>query len=368
MLTRLLIDNFRCFENFEYQPGRTELIMGSNGSGKSSLFDALLFLRQIVVEGHSLDQHSPLAQRTRWIDRSQITFSLEVKLADYLYTYSLVLGEEGDIATACVKSETLSIDGNPLFEFVDGEVRLFNDQSHQLFNYPFDWRRSALATIMPRKDNTRLSRFKLWLRSLYGFRINPFAMAAPAEAESSYIKVDLSNFAAWYRFLVQTQPNENSALLLNLRACMDGFSTLRFESLGQNRSLLVAEFLLPDGKYAKFYFNELSDGQRCLIALYTILHFILAKGSTVLIDEPDNFLSLRETQPWLSAVENLLDEKAGQLLIISHHPEIIDQWAPGYGTQFVRDGCGPVRVQKFVGDPDSPLAASELIARGWDRD
>src|ERR1035438_8231016 len=51
----------------------------------------------------------------------------------------------------------------------------------------------------------------------------------------------------------------------------------------------------------QFRFNELSEGQRCLICLYAILHFVLAKGHTAILDEPDNFVSLREIQPWLMA-------------------------------------------------------------------
>jgi len=42
VLTRLYIGNFRCFVNFEYRPGRKQLILGPNASGKSSaipLFD-----------------------------------------------------------------------------------------------------------------------------------------------------------------------------------------------------------------------------------------------------------------------------------------------------------------------------------------
>ncbi|HEV2963758.1 MAG TPA: AAA family ATPase, partial [Candidatus Angelobacter sp.] len=48
MLTRISIDNFRCFVNFEYRPAQKQLILGANGSGKSSLLDALLFLRRVV--------------------------------------------------------------------------------------------------------------------------------------------------------------------------------------------------------------------------------------------------------------------------------------------------------------------------------
>ena len=145
-------------------------------------------------------------------------------------------------------------------------------------------------------------------------------------------------------------------------------SFLRLEPVGENVRLLATEFSKGTGKTNTVYFNELSDGQRCLICLYMILHFVLAKGGSVIIDEPDNFISLREIQPWLMAVADSVDEGTGQILLISHHPEAINQWAPSNGVQFFREGAGPVRVQEFRGDPDPGLSPSELIARGWERE
>lgn len=118
-----------------------------------------------------------------------------------------------------------------------------------------------------------------------------------------------------------------------------------------------------------FFFDELSDGQRCLICLYTILHFVLAQGgATVVIDEPENFISLREIQPWLTAVSDVIEESHSQIILISHHPELINQWAPGCGVQFVREPLGPVRVVPFRGEPDSGISPAELIARGWEHE
>jgi len=105
----------------------------------------------------------------------------------------------------------------------------------------------------------------------------------------------------------------------------------------------------------------------CLICLYIILHFVIAKGGTVIIDEPEDFISLSEIQPWLMKVADVVDEKRGQVLLISHHPELINQWAPSHGVQFVRDGIGSVGVKPFHGDPDSSLPPAELVARGWER-
>jgi len=368
MLTRVYIDNFRCFVNFEHKPGKRELILGSNGSGKSSFLDALLLLRQFVTKGDVFDDFFILAQRTRWMNRPQVTWELEAALDGGRYIYRLVIEPWGEPARPRVASETVKLDGKPIFEFVAGEVHLYNDRFEHKVTYPFDWHRPALATILPRKDNKKVTRFKQWIAGWYAFRLNPFNMLSRAEGEHLYPNVDLSNIASWYRHLLQSDQKQNAAMLSSLSAALDGFSVLQTEPFGENVRLLYAEFAQPGGKVSNYYFNELSDGQRCLICLYMILHFVLAKGGSVIIDEPDNFISLREIQPWLMAVADTVESGQGQILLISHHPETINQWAPSHGVQFVREGTGPVRSAEFRGDPDAALSPSEVIARGWERD
>jgi ATPase subunit of ABC transporter with duplicated ATPase domains len=113
--------------------------------------------------------------------------------------------------------------------------------------------------------------------------------------------------------------------------------------------------------------SELSDGQRALIMLYALLHFSIRAGRTVFIDEPDNYLSLAEIEPWLNAAIDALDESDGQLIIVSHHPELIDRLVRRHGVVFTRDGGGPVRVVPYEEDPDASLPPSEEFARGWER-
>jgi len=62
MLTRLYLDNFRCFENFEYRLDRKQLIFGPNGTGKSSFVDEILLIRQIAIAGAPLDEFNLLHQ------------------------------------------------------------------------------------------------------------------------------------------------------------------------------------------------------------------------------------------------------------------------------------------------------------------
>lgn len=364
MLTRLYIDNFRCFEKFEYRPARKQLILGGNGSGKSTLVEALIRLRSFVVDGDRTDGLSSLSQRTRWLHQSLQTFEIDAVLDGESYGYRLGLESRGTPRTQ-VQWETLERNGTPIFEFKTGEVH-FREDSGREVTYPFDRSRSALATIRPEGDTRSLLRFREWFSRLYCFVIDPFAMGDIAESEDLFPKVNLSNMAAWYRHLVHAYHEENAALLADLQIVLDGFSCLRLSAAGEDVQVLWAEFL-QNGNRTRFGFNELSLGQRCLICLYAILHFVVAKGGTVIIDEPENFISLREIQPWLRAADDMADDHGGQVLLISHHPELINQWAPSYGVQFIRDGVGPVRVEKFRGDPESPLSASELVARGWER-
>jgi ATPase subunit of ABC transporter with duplicated ATPase domains len=153
-----------------------------------------------------------------------------------------------------------------------------------------------------------------------------------------------------------------------MREVLSGFTNLRFSAEDDGVRKLRADFTSPAQGKLTFSLHELSDGQRSLIALYMILHFLIAKGHTVFLDEPDNFISLREIQPWLLAAEEAVDDSKGQLILISHHPEILNQWAQEYGLRFFREENGHVRTEKFKTDPDGLLQPSELIARGWENE
>jgi predicted ATPase len=112
-------------------------------------------------------------------------------------------------------------------------------------------------------------------------------------------------------------------------------------------------------------FSELSDGQRVLVALYTLLFGLKDEGISLFLDEPDNFVALREIQPWLTALTDSCGYGVEQTVLISHHPEIIDYLAPSSGRWFDRDSNGPARVTDKPKAPVDGLKPSEVMARGW---
>ena len=208
-----------------------------------------------------------------------------------------------------------------------------------------------------------------WLDSVHCFQIDAYfdEMDTPADSGESQPHFELGNFPSWYRYLLQAHPAENVNFLTAVKEALDKFQELRFYWTGSGSAeRLRAVFRAPTNELANYSLAELSDGQRCLIGLYAILHFSIMKGHTVFLDEPDNFISLREIQPWLKAAEEAVEDHKGQLILISHHPEILNQWASMHGLRFFREDNGHVRTEKFKTDPQGDLQPSDLIARGWD--
>jgi AAA15 family ATPase/GTPase len=358
MLTRVHIDNFRSFVNFDYRPERKQLLLGSNGSGKSSLLDAIRYVKRFIG-----GDENPFTQstRTRWQDKPLQVVEIEALLDRQKYEYRMEVGFKS------VNLERLTVSGASVFELADGQINFFPNISGAAKSIPLETTKSALH--LSQFSNVHVQRFVEWMdKAVYCLRIDAYPGAMDESADSEEIQPDfeLENIAGWYRYLVGAYPTENVKFLDSMKPALDGFQTLRFSSEEDGVKRLRADFATSTKKKVSYSLSELSEGQRCLLSLYMTLHFLIAQGHTVFIDEPDNFISLREIQPWLLAAEEAVEDQRGQLILISHHPEILNQWAQEHGLRFFRENNGHVRTEKFKTDPEGNLQPSELIARGWE--
>lgn len=372
MLKRLYIDNFRCFVNFEYVPERKQLLLGANGSGKSSLLEVVRLLKEFVK---GRDMPFTQSSRTRWQERPLQVFEIEALIDGSLpveekfnFVYRVEIRYESLSNTPLVGLERLSLDGKPIFELSDGVMRSYSDMNSQANFVRGDATESSLHLAYYGNEFVRL--FVEWMDALHCFKIDAYEgkMDEIADAEDHYPDYELENLAGWYRHLIGADQDGNDAFRASLKEVLAGFLSLRFSPEDDGVRKLRADFNSPSQGRLTVSLRELSDGQRCLIALYMILHFLIAKGHTVFLDEPDNFVSLREIQPWLLAAEQAVENSKGQLILISHHPEILNQWAQEYGLRFFREENGHVRTERFRTDPDGMLQPSELISRGWENE
>jgi predicted ATPase len=365
MLKRLYIDNFRCFVNFEYKPERKQLLLGANGSGKSSLLQVLRMLKEFIE-----DRDNPFTQssRTRWLSRPLQVFEIEALLDERTFEYRTEIRYSPDSKIPSVSLERLKVSGELIFELSNGIIRFYSKTGAPPTELRWEANESALH--FAQFSNEQVRRFVDWLRTVHCFQIDAYEgkMDETADTVRKVPDFELEYLAEWYLHCLQEDLEGVSSFRSSLQEVLAGFDTLSFSREVDGVNRLRAEFRITSGQKEPFSLKELSDGQRYLIALYMILHFLIAKGHTVFIDEPDNFISLREIQPWLLAAERAADDSKGQLILISHHPEILDQWAQESGLLFFREGNGHVRTTKFKTDPEGSLYPSELVARGWENE
>jgi energy-coupling factor transporter ATP-binding protein EcfA2 len=369
MLDRLYVTNYRCLVNFEFRPTTKQLIIGRNGTGKTTMLDVLAMLRDFAVRGLPCEGYLVGKTRTRWQDVAEQRFELDVSGNGGAYHYTLVVDEKGSPPRPRVKQETLDFSRKPLFRFQEGKIGLFNDLQKPTpsVEFPFDWHRPGLATVeIGRKDNTKLTWFKRWLGGLLEIQINPWAMSARSEHESPDPVKDMGNFADWFRHLRLERGNAIFEAMANLRDAIPGLDALDAKEAGLDVRVLQATMRSPDSGKVDLPFSDLSEGQRALIALYVLLYCAVDKDRTLLIDEPDNFIALAEIQPWLLKLLDRVDEKNAQVILVSHHPELLDQLADQGGVFLDRANGGETRVLRFEPPEDSGLKASEIIARGWE--
>jgi predicted ATPase len=370
MIKNIFVDNYKCLSNEDIDLSSLNLFIGDNGTGKTAIFESLSIVKQLIVGERKVDRLLPSSTLTRWENRSIQTFEVNIEGNGGLYKYHLEVDHSRSEDKRRIKLERLTFDGRPLFEFELGDVQLYWDSFEEGPTYPFDWERSALPTIMERDDTKKLSWFKRRLDNLYILRIDPYSMSGQSQKEDSSPEPDLRNFASWYRHLSQENPERLSPLFERLKESINGFDVLKMaKEGGGNRTMkmLIDHQVNEDGDRVveDYSFDELSEGQKAIVALYSILEFTVREDVTLCIDEPENYLSVSEIQPWLMDLAEASNDNGAQAVLISHHPEFIDMLALEKGTLFERPNAGPVRTSPFKLNGSSNLSPSEIFARGW---
>lgn len=369
MIKEIYIDNFRCLSNFRIQPKDFQLWLGDNGTGKTSVFAVLRNLRWLLQGKHLEDVFRP-SSRTVWDQRSRQTIGISMVLNNESYDYQLAIENTDQRHKLRIDREELKWKGTPLYCFDGTEAHLYKvnprtQQPEEDASFSADWSRSIIPTIAGRQDNQPLLKFR---DAVFGWLVIspiPQLVKQEAESETRNLEEHCENFAEWYRYVLQEEPGIGYIAKEMLKDVLPGFDQMKMREAGDVRRL-TAVFRISD-KDREFDFNSLSDGQRQLIMLYTILA-ALDSGifSTLFIDEPDNFVSLREIQPWINTLQDICEKDGKQAIVVSHHPEIINKMARGKELWFSRPEGAQVITKPL--SPVADLTPAEIVARGWDNE
>jgi hypothetical protein len=309
----------------------------------------------------------PMPTLTRWQTRDRQVFEMDLVLSHDEFRYRLEVEHERSIRKARIALELLEQQGKPLFRFERGEVRLYRDDHSPGPSVGGDWSESALARVPPAKDNKKLTRFLDFMRKVIVCGLYPASFETESATEDMVLQRDARNFAAWYRHVLLERQELVPEFTNALREVISGFRGIRMERVGLDTRALMVMFDQFGERY-ELRLDEVSDGQRALIALYSLVRLAAGQGYTLFLDEPDNYLALPEIQPWLIELADACGAEVPQAVLCSHHPELIDYLGSDRGVVLKRESSGVTGVRPCSEwAVEGGLTLSEVIARGWEQ-
>ena len=389
MITRFYVDNYKCLVNFEYKPQPLELIIGANGSGKSTVFEALDKVRQFVAGKADARELFPPESGTKWMSNSAQVFEVDYEVEGIEFKYRLEIALSSKVfrvekellfrqGKLVIGSQWKPMNGMNYHEQVMTEYDPFayvGDEHENEIRF-FQWPEEELEIPLSNPNESMALPGLSYFHSLNNFllfKLNPPLMTSEIGKIAPRLNVNGSNFASYYLYVLQQKQGAMFEVISHLRDVLPGFDSFAVdEDFEQGKRRLMVIFKNLDGAKGngkgaaplKFSFDDLSDGQRALIVLYTLLFCALDADSTLVIDEPENYIALAELQPLIFAMEQRMAEQGGQILMISHNPEFINMLTDqGRSIRFYRENNGHTRIAKFDPDPEFELTAAEIVAR-----
>lgn len=372
MFKRLYVDNYKCLVNFDLAFQELTLLLGRNGTGKTSVLDIIYALRLLLSGTHRIAEPEIFPSRTltAWQTRTLQVFEVEAELPGDTLVYRLQIEHDTKNHQLRISNESLSDrDGRPLFEFKVGEVHLYRDDHSPGPVFPADWSASALARVAPGPENDRLTQFLTFIRNVLVCGLDPTGFEPETKGHQVLLTRDAHNFSAWYQHLQLEQPGQVEQFRKALGDVIDGFTGIRLQMVGRNTRAFTLDFD-ENGQRFELGLDEISDGQRALVALYSLVHLSAGLGYTLFLDEPENYVALPEIEPWLAELSDRCGDAIPQAVICSHHPELIDYLGLSSGISLSREPSGvtrATRVEDLALTTEGGLKLSEIVARGWDR-
>ena len=328
MLHRLYVNNFRCLENFELTPKgiSSALLIGKNGSGKSTIATALEVLQSIGRGINKVDQLVQKQDFSQGRSHLPMRFEIEVFLQNNLYQYSLAFELPENGKAMRVFEEDLLVNGTAIYSRKEAKITLLRNLQNREAEFLVDWHLVALPVIQEQSQTDPLHIFKTWLAHLIILAPIPSFMKGDSHGETLEPHRTGSNFGEWFSGLLSRYPAAYTQIDQYLRDVIPDFKDVRNEFIGKDFKNMRVRF---EEKIAHLSidFNDLSDGEKCFFLGAVVVVANHSYGPLFCFwDEPENYLSLSEVGHFVMSLRRSF-KNGGQLLVTSHNPEAIRKFS-----------------------------------------
>lgn len=326
MIERLYVHNFRCLENFtlDFAGQRSAVLIGRNGSGKSTIRHALEVFQKICRGPNRVKDVIRASDFTRHQKDLPMRFEVVAKIADKRFKYSVSFEWPLEFHEARIAEESLLRDEVPVFTRKQAQVQLDGRPSFGL-----DWHVFALPIINEKPAERSVQDVKAFFASMMLLAPIPQMMDGFSEDPTTEMDRHAFNYASCLRALLQQKPKAYSEFDSFVKNMMTDFSSIENVDRGkEGGSQLVVTFEQPVTlKALSFDFDVLSDGEKCfLLSAYILAANAVGPSVVCMWDEPDNHLSLSEVGQFIVALRRMAN-RGGQFIATTHHPETVRKFS-----------------------------------------
>jgi ABC-type multidrug transport system ATPase subunit len=329
VIRRLYVNNFRCLENFELpiSDKSSVLLIGKNGSGKSTVAFALEILRRIA---RGTNRVSDLVNvEDFFLERTDLPmrFEIEVELDTKIYEFVIAFEYPEGFKELRVFEEKLSVGGKAVYARGEGALAGLPKPSQEKDAiFPIDWHLVALPILQEQSRKDPLFIFKRWLARMLILRPIPAWILGDSEHETLEPDIEVKDFGAWFSGLLAYSPAAYAMIDEYLKQVMPDLKDIKNPATGTDSRSLVVQFSNGQGSL-NTPFEDLSDGEKC----FMICALVLAANNTYgpllcFWDEPDNYLALSEVGHFVLALRKAF-QSGGQFIATSHNPEAIRRFS-----------------------------------------
>lgn len=340
-IVALKIKNYRAFENLEIKdiPAFC-VIIGANGTGKSSLFDIFGFLRDALKNNISQALQLRGGYKevvTRGKEREDIEIELKFRMnileTERLVTYLLTIGQENN--RPVVKREILRYKrgeyGSP-YHFLDFKLgkgyAITNEEDFERTEEELDREEQQLESnnILAIKGLGQFQRFKAasaFRALIENWHVSDFHISEARGSKDIIYAEHLSttgdNMASVAQYIYQNHSDIFQTILTKMKERVPGISKVEAKDTEDGRLILKFQDQAFKDPFIDRY---VSDGTMKMFA-YLILLFDPKPHPLLCVEEPEN-------QLYPSLLRELAEEfasyahRGGQVFVSTHSPDFLN--------------------------------------------
>lgn len=351
-LERLRIRNYRVLRDVTFEPlTPMTALVGANGTGKSTVFDALRFLQQAVAGGLATawDERGGLAEIRSREASEPVEIELTCQVDQERFHYRVAVDE--DEGTPVVRTEELSWetagqrDTVPQLNLREGVGSVAGgdlfDNAVSLSG-PDVLAVSVLGQLDTNPQIVAFRRFVMQCR-LSNLDIERIRAGGTRSNKNPRLSTSGDNLASVVQYLREREPDVWASIISELRRYVPGLADVVPERLGDGRDIVrikeesADEPILP---------ASISEGTLKLLGYLVALR---EPASVLLLEEPENQVHPR--LHYLLAEAARSSAETGQVIVATHAPRLVDAMRPEEVWVLYRGEDGYAQAQRAADMP-----------------